>query len=53
MKDLSKVPINDAELLGDMVDEIGKSLSRIKSATTDDLGRAEEFLNIICKKLAA
>ena len=51
MKDLSKVPIEDAELLGDMVDEIGKSLSRIKSATTDDLGRAEEFLNIICKKL--
>ena len=51
MKDLSKVPIEDAELLGVMVDEIGKSLSRIKSATTDDLGRAEEFLNIICKKL--
>ena len=51
MKDLSNVPINDAELVGDMVEEIGRSLSRIKSATTDDLGRAEEFLNIICKKL--
>ena len=51
MKDLSKVPIEDAELLGDMVDEIGKSLSRIKSATIEDLGRAEEFLNIICNKL--
>ena len=51
MKDLDKVSIEDAELLGDMVDEIGRSLSRIKSATTDDLGRAEEFLNIICRKL--
>jgi len=51
MKDLSKVPIKDAELLGDMVDEIGKSLSRIKSSTIEDVGRAEEFLNIICNKL--
>ena len=51
MKDLSKVPINDAELVGDMVDEIGRSLSRIKSSTIEDLGRAEEFLNIICNKL--
>ena len=51
MKNLSKVPIEDAELFGDMVDEIGKSLSRIKSSTMEDLGRAEEFLNIICKKL--
>ena len=51
MKDLDKVSIEDAELLGDMVDEIGRSLSRIKSATTDDLDRAEEFLNIICRKL--
>jgi len=52
MKDLSKVPINDAELVGDMVEEIGRSLSRIKSSTIEDLGRAEEFLNIICKKLS-
>jgi len=51
MKDLSKVPINDAELVGDMVNEISQSISRIKSSTIEDLGRAEEFLNIICNKL--
>ena len=51
MKDLSKVSINDAELVGDMVDEIAQSISRIKSSTIEDLGRAEEFLNIICNKL--